>query len=410
MRQILKLAFAASFLLTLAACGGGKQDKGALGQKKADLEKLKADQKKLADKISKLQDEIDKLDPAAANANAKLVSTTPVGQGAFDHYIDLQGKVDAYNVAYIAPRGQGGFVKAIYVKQGDYVRKGQTILKLDAAVLSQSLAAAQQQLSGVKAQLDQSKSIYERQQNLWKQNIGTEIQVLNAKTNMEALQSQYNAAQANIRLAQEQLNTTNVVSEIDGTVNILNVKVGEFFSGGQQIQVVNNSDLKLTVNVPENYADRVKLGSTLVATLPESDNETITTKVNVAGKVIDPITRSFYVEGKIPSDKKLRANQLAMIRIMDYSKPDAITIPMNTLQTDDKGKFVLVATEEGGKLIARKKQVEIGELYGDKLEIRSGLNVGDRLITQGFQSVYDGQRITENAQSVGSQEKAAAQQ
>lgn len=393
MRQILNLAFMASFILTLAACGG-KEDKSALAKKKGELEKLKADQKGLADKISKLQDEIDKLDPNAAKANAKLVVLSPIGAGSFDHYIDLQGKVDAYNVAYIAPRGQGGFVKAIYVKQGDHVSKGQTILKLDGAVLSQSLAAAQQQLGGVKAQLDQAKSIYQRQQNLWKQNIGTEIQVLNAKTNMEALQSQYNAAQANIKLAQEQLNTTNIVSEIDGTVNILNVKVGEFFNGGQQIQVVNNNDLKLTVNVPENYADRVKVGSVLVATLPEAENETITTKVNVAGKVIDPVTRSFYVEGKIPADKKLRANQLAMIRIMDYSKPDAITVPMNTLQTDDKGKFVLVAVEEKGKLIARKKQVEIGEIYGDKLEIKSGLAVGDKLITEGFQSVYDGQPVT----------------
>jgi len=393
MQHIAKIALLASFVLTLAACGGGTK-KGALAEKKAQLEKLKAEQKALADKISGLQDEIDKLDPAAANANAKLVTVAPVTTGAFDHYIDLQGKVDAYNVAYIAPRGQGGFVKEIYVKQGDNVKKGQVLLKLDAAVLSQSLAAAQQQLGGLKAQLAQAKSIYERQQNLWKQNIGTEIQVLNAKTNMEALQSQYNAAQANVRMAQEQLNTTNVVSEISGTVNILNVKVGEYFSGGQQIQVVNNNDLKITVNVPENYADRVKVGSTLVATLPESDNETITTKVNVAGKVIDPITRSFYVEGRIPADKKLRANQLAMVRIQDYSLPNAITIPMNTLQTDDKGKFVLVAVREKGKLIARKKPVVIGELYGDRLEIKSGLDAGDQIITEGFQSLYDGQRIT----------------
>lgn len=399
MQHILKVALLPSLIFLLVSCGnGGKADNSALAKKKAELEKLKTEQKSLSDKISGLQDEIDKLDPTAANANSKLVTLMPVGTGAFDHYIDLQGKIDANNVAYIAPRGQGGFVKAIYVKQGDNVRKGQTLLKLDGAVLSQSLAAAQQQVGGVKAQLEQAKSIYERQQNLWKQNIGTEIQVLNAKTNVDALQSQYNAALANIKMAQEQLNTTNIISEIDGTVNILNVKVGEFFNGGQQIQVVNNGDLKLTVNVPENYADRVKVGSVLVATLPESNNETITTKVSVSGKVIDPVTRSFYVEGKIPSDKKLRANQLASIRIQDYSNPNATTIPMNTLQTDDKGKFVLVAVEEKGKLIARKKQVVIGELYGDKIEIKSGLNPGEQLITEGFQSLYDGQRITTAAQ------------
>ncbi len=394
MQHILKITFLSSFILILAACGGDKPKKNALTEKKAQLEKLKADQKALADKISDLQDEIDKMDPASANANAKLVTIEPIGAENFEHFIDLQGKVDAYNAAFVAPRGQGGFVKAVYVKQGDNVRKGQTLLKLDDAVIRQNLAGAEQQLGGVKAQLAQAKSLYERQQNLWKQNIGTEIQVLNAKTNMEALQSQYNAAQANVRMVQEQLNTTNIISEISGVANIVNIKVGEFFSGGQQLQIVNNNDLKVIVNVPENYADRIKMGSTLMVTLPEANNETIPTKVSVIGKTIDPVSRSFYVEAKIPSDKTIRANQLAVIRIQDYTNPDAITIPANTLQTDDKGKFVLVAVKENGKLIARKKPIEVGELYGDRLEVKSGLNKGDQIITQGFQSLYDGQSIT----------------
>lgn len=394
MQNVLKITVLSAMVLLFAACGGGKDKKSPLAEKKAQMEKLKADQKALADKISGLQDEIDKLDPNGANANAKLVTLAAIGPSAFNHFIDLQGKIDAYNVANIAPRGQGGFVKSVYVKQGDQVKKGQVLLKLDDVILRQSLAAAQQQLSGVKAQLDQAKSIYERQQNLWKQSIGTEIQVLNAKTNMESLQSQYNAAKANISLAQEQLNTTNVISEINGVANIVNIKVGEFFNGAQQIQVVNNNDLKVIVNVPENYLDRIKLGSTLMVTLPESNNKTISTKVNVAGKLIDPITRSFYVEGKVPLDKDIRANQLAMVRIEDYAVPDAITVPVNTLQTDDKGKFVLVAVEEKGKLVARKKPVVIGELYGDQLEVKSGLVAGDKIITEGFQSLYDGQRIT----------------
>lgn len=395
---MLKFSLLASFILILASCGGSKENKSALTEKKGQLDKLKAEQKTLSEKITALQDEVDKLDPDAANAKAKLVVVVPVGPQAFNHYIDLQGKIDAFNVAYIAPRGQGGFVKAVYVKQGDFVQKGQVILKLDGAVLSQNLAAAQQQVGGVKAQLEQAKSIYGRQQNLWKQNIGTEIQVLNAKTNVDALQSQYNAALANIKMAQEQLNTTNVVSEISGVANIVNVKVGEFFNGGQQIQVVNNADLKVRVNVPESYADKVKAGSVLKVTLPESGNQALTTRVNVVGKVIDPVTRSFYVEGNLPADKKLRANQMAMVQIEDYTMPDAITIPVNTLQTDDKGKFVLVAETVKGVLTARKKPVVIGELYGDQLEVKSGLNAGDQIITEGFQSLYDGQRVTTKMQ------------
>lgn len=397
MQNVLKITVLSAMVLLMAACGGNKDKNNSLTEKKAQLEKLKAEQKTLAEKVTALQDDIEKLDSASGNSNAKLVTIATIGPAAFNHFIDLQGKIDAYNVAYVAPRGQGGLVKAIYVKVGDQVRKGQVLLKLDDAVLNQSFIAAQQQLSGVKAQLDQAKSIYERQQNLWKQSIGTEIQVLNAKTNMASLQSQYNAAKANISLAKEQLSTTSVVSEISGIANIVNVKVGEFFNGGQQIQVVNNNDLKVTVNVPENYMERVKMGSTLMVTLPESNNKTISTKVNVAGKLIDPITRSFYVEGKIPLDKDIRANQLAMVRIEDYTAPNAITVPVNTLQTDDKGKFVLVAVEEKGKLIARKKPIVIGELYGDQLEVKSGLVAGDKIIMEGFQSLYDGQRITTTA-------------
>lgn len=398
MQYIFKISLLVLSLFILASCGGSKEKKTALTEKKSQLEKLKAEQKTLSEKISSLQDEIDKLDPTAANAKAKLVVVMPVGPQAFNHYIDLQGKVDAFNVAFVAPRGQGGFVKAVYVKQGDFVQKGQTLLKLDGAVLSQSLAAAQQQVGGVKAQLDQAKSIYERQQNLWKQNIGTEIQVLNAKTNVDALQSQYNAALANIKMAQEQLNTTNVISEISGVANIVNVKVGEFFNGGQQIQIVNNGDLKIRVNVPEAYAGKVKEGSILKVTLPESNNQVLTTKASVVGKMIDPVTRSFYIEANIPTDRKLRANQMAMVQIEDYAMPNAITIPVNTLQTDDKGKFVLVAADEKGKLVARKKPIVIGELYGDQLEVKSGLNIGDQIITDGFQSLYDGQRITTQVQ------------
>jgi multidrug efflux pump subunit AcrA (membrane-fusion protein) len=126
-------------------------------------------------------------------------------------------------------------------------------------------------------------------------------------------------------------------------------------------------------------------------------NKTINTRISVSGKVIDPVSRSFYVEGKLPTDKLLRANQIAVVKIEDYTASNAITIPVNTLQTDDKGKFVLVAVNENGKMIARKRAVQVGEMYGDFLEIKSGLQKGDQIIVQGFQGLYDGQLITTSA-------------
>lgn len=394
MQKILTIMLSASLVLLMASCGSSaKDEKGALGDKKAELEKLKKQQKEVNDKIVKLEEEISKLDSSAA-VKAKLVALATVGTDTFTHFIDLQGKVEAQNVAYAAPRGQGGLVRAVYVKQGDVVRKGQVLLKLDDAVQRQQLAAAQQQISGLASQLEQAKSIYQRQQNLWKENIGTEVQVLNAKTSVDALQSQLNAANANVDIAREQLNFTNVTAEISGTVNTVNVRAGEVFAAGaQQIQIVNTGDLKVLVQVPENYLERVSVGTNLRVTLPELNNKVINTKVSVASKLIDPISRAFYIEGRL-QDKSLRPNQIAVVQIQDYKTPNAITIPVNTLQNDEKGKFVLVAATENGKLVARKKSVIIGELYGEKLEVKSGLQPGDKIISDGFQGLYDGQLIT----------------
>lgn len=399
MKKILNIILGASILLLLASCGNSAKDKkGDLGDKKATLEKLKKQQQEINEKVVSLEEEIVKLDPSAVAQKPKLVAVSTIAPDTFVHFIDLQGKIDAQNVAYAAPKGQGGVVRAVYVKQGDVVRKGKVLLKLDDAVQRQQLAQAEQQISGLKAQLDQAQSIYERQQNLWKQNIGTEIQVLNAKTNVDALQSQLNAAQAGVQLAQQQVSFTNVTAEISGSVNQVNVRTGEMFmAGGNQIQIVNTGDLKVLVQVPENYLSRVNVGSKLQVTLPEANNKTITTRISVASRLIDPITRSFYVEGKIPSDKAFRPNQIALVRIQDYSASNAITIPVNTIQNDEKGKYLMIAAKEGDKLIAKKRQIVIGELYGDKLEVKSGLQPGDVIITDGFQNLYEGQPIITDA-------------
>ncbi|KAA5537196.1 efflux RND transporter periplasmic adaptor subunit [Taibaiella lutea] len=373
----------------LSSCGGND-----LKKKKADLEKLQEEQSSLSDKITKLQDEIAKLDPSTVvSAKTKLVSVETIGTETFNHYIDLQGKIDALNTANVAPRGQGGVVTAVMVKQGDPVKQGQLLLKLESSTQNQNVIAMQQQVNGAKAQLDQAQSVYKRQQNLWSQNIGTELQVLNAKTSVEAMQSQYNAALANLKIAQEQLGFANIHAPISGVANIVNVKIGEVFTGGNQVQIVSNSDLKVTVNVPENYLEQIKVGSDLKVTLPEAGNKVINTKVNVTGKLIDPVNRSFYVEGKIPVDQSVRPNQIAKVSIRDYTAPDAITIPVNTIQNDEKGKYIMVASNEKGKWFARKRQITIGELYSDRLEVKSGLKIGDIVIVNGFQNLYEGQPI-----------------
>jgi RND family efflux transporter MFP subunit len=194
---------------------------------------------------------------------------------------------------------------------------------------------------------------------------------------------------------------TNVYAEMPGVAEIVSIRVGESFSPASAtqmgIEIVNTDNLKITANVPEAYQTKVKVGTNLMITLPEDNNKTLKAKVNVAGRQIDAASRSFYIEARIPANNSFRVGQIAMVRIQDYSASNAITIPINTLQNDEKGKFVMVAATENGKKVAKKRPVTVGQLYGDTLEVKSGLQPGDVLITDGFQGLYDGQPIvTEN--------------
>ncbi|MEI9955783.1 MAG: efflux RND transporter periplasmic adaptor subunit [Ferruginibacter sp.] len=349
-----------------------------------------------------MQDELSKLDTSNANpAKIKLVAVTPIALQNFAHYIELQGKIDAENISYISPRGMGGQVKAVLVKQGDIVRKGQLLLKLDDAIQRQQVTATQQQAAGVKTQLALAKSLYDRQSNLWKQGIGTEVQLLTAKTNVTSLENQLSTIGEQVKLAQEQMNTANVYSDVAGIADIVNIRVGETFTGqtatgqtaaGPQIKIVNTSALKVVSNIPENYLGSVGKGTAVVVVLPDL-NKTINTSVSFVGASIDLINRGFVVEAKLASDPALKPNQIALMKIRDYNADNTIVIPLKTLQNDEKGKFVMVATTENGKLTARKRTVNIGMLNGDNLEIKTGLKAGDVLITDGYAGLYEGQQL-----------------
>jgi RND family efflux transporter MFP subunit len=215
--------------------------------------------------------------------------------------------------------------------------------------------------------------------------------VLNAKTQMESLQKQ-------IGIIQRQAALMTVTAPSSGIADQVNVRVGEAFVGataaGPQIRIVNTSDLKVVASVPENYLDRVSVGSRLQIVLPEQNNRIITATVSVVQKVIDPNTRSFNIEAKIPADANLKPNQIAQIKILDYKANDVIAVPLNTVQTDEKGKYVYVMEKSGDKMVARKKAVAVGESYAGLIEIKSGLTAGDQLITEGYQNLYEGQVIS----------------
>jgi RND family efflux transporter MFP subunit len=384
MKNVSKLISAAVLLLILSACGSGsKEKKGTLSDKKEKLEKLKSDRDKIDGQIKTLEEEIAKVDTSAALNKGKLVAAIPVSEQNFEHYIDLQGHVDADNVSYITPRGGPAQVKALYIKKGDAVRKGQLIAKLDDVVQLK-------QLQQLKTQLAYAEDIYRRQKNLWDQGIGTEMQLKNAENSVNSLKDQINTAVAGWEMS-------NVRSDVSGTVEQLNLKVGETFVGmagtTPQIMIVNSSALKVVTEVPENYLGKIKKGTPVNVRLPDVNVE-FNSAISLMNQTIGLNSRSVVTEAKIPYNPNVHINQVAQVRIKDYANPHAIVIPLTVMQTDEKGKYVYVMETENGKKVARKRTIQAGEIYGENIEVKGGLKIGDQVITEGFQSLYDGQAVT----------------
>jgi RND family efflux transporter MFP subunit len=268
-------------IVLISSCG---QTGDPVAKQKAELQKLKDQQAELVTKIQKTEDALSKVDSSfGKKEKTKLVAFQPVAPGGFTHFIELQGKIDALNIAFVTPgNGTGGQVKEIYVKKGDMVKKGQLLLKLDDALLKQQLGTYKQQLFF-------AQDLYNRRKNLWAQQIGSEVELVTAK-------NQVDQAQKQVDFVNEQIKLTNVYADISGVADDVNIRLGEFFSGNNQIRIVNTTELKAVAQVPENYLGQVKVGSNVKVVIPELRDKTIDTKISVTGKIIDPSNRGFYVE------------------------------------------------------------------------------------------------------------------
>jgi membrane fusion protein (multidrug efflux system) len=372
-------------ILALMSCGSEPEQTTGIDAKLKELETLKTEMAALSAKIKTTEDEIIKMDPSRG-IKPKLVSTATLTPEGFNHYIDLQGVVSSKNISYVAPRnGMGGYVKQLYIKAGQNVKKGQLIMKLDDQVLRQSIES-------VKTQLGLAKNIYDRTKNLWDQNIGTEVQLLTAKNNVEALENQ-------IKTQEEQLKTFLVYADQNGVADIVNIRVGELFTGmgatGPQIQIVNNANLSINIEIPENYTGIIKQGAKVVVEIP-AISKTFETRIDRIAQSINAASRGFTAECSIPNSAGLKPNMSAYTKILNHSNSKAMVIPVNIIQTDEKGKYIYAMQEKDGKKIAVKKPVTIGQLYDDNIEILSGLVSGDQIITQGHQNLYEGQFIEDS--------------
>lgn len=361
----------------LMACGGEKQND--LTGKRDALAELKSQQSELTTQIKSLEGEITKLDPKKAEeARTKEVTVAPVAAATFRHFVELQGTIDAKNNVQVSPKS-GGVITAVYVREGDRVRAGQAIAKIDDQIL-------QETLSEIRTQLSLASTVYEKQAALWNQKIGTEIQYLQAKNNKESLERKLATLNA-------QLGQSTVMAPISGVVDRVDAKVGMSATPGTGlVNVVNLSQLKVVAKVADTYAGSVRKGAAVVVRFPDLNKE-LNARISFVATTVDPISRTFIIEAPLPSDNSLKPNMLAQVKINDQTQANAIVINQNLIQNTEKGQLVYVAFNEGGKYIAKARTVKTGQSYGGQIAVTEGLKSGDQIVTTGYQDLVDGQSI-----------------
>jgi len=369
-KNLIQLASFSLVIVLLASCGGGQKDPAT------ELAALKDQKAKLDTQIADLEKQVNAANPPVKKV--KIVGLTEISIAPFRHYIDLQGKVDA-DESVMATAKMAGSLKRVLVKNGDNVRKGQLIAEVDDAVMIKSLA----ELEG---QLATANDIYNRQKGLWDQKIGTEVAFIQAKNAKESVER-------SISTIKEQWSMTKIYAPQSGTVDMVMLKQGQAIAPGIPLcNILNLSNLKIKGEVTEAYAAKVKKGDQVLVFFPDLNKE-ITTRITYVSKSISPMTRTFLVECALPGGG-YSANQIAVMKIVDYQSANAVAIPVNLIQTADDGDFVLVAEKTGEKqATAKKVTVKQGQNYNGQVEILSGLKKGDWVISTGFQDVNSGEVV-----------------
>lgn len=342
--------------------------------KKAELEKLKKQKTELETKIAALEEEVAKTDTTVKEKIAEVVAE-PIQPKVFKTYIDIQGKVDADENVALSTEMPGTITK-INVKVGDEVTKGQVLAETDSR-------AVQQQISDLQTSYELAKQVYEKQENLWKQKIGTEVQYLQAKTNKESLEKKMGTMQEQIRMSK-------IISPINGTVDNVNIKIGQMVAPGlNAISVINFSNLKVKADVAETYASRIKVGNEVLVQFPDM-HDSVVSKVRYASRAISPLSRTFNVEVGLDNNKEYHPNMVAKLKINDFqsAKPE-IVLPVKYIQKGTNESFVMIA--ENGKAV--KRVVKIGREYSGNAEVLEGVKEGDLLITEGYDLVNEGDKV-----------------
>ncbi|MBD0824776.1 efflux RND transporter periplasmic adaptor subunit [Aestuariibaculum marinum] len=374
--------------ILLVSCGGEKKrnsvekvlESNNLTTIRAKRAELVSDQQTLNSKIKLLDEAISKLDTVK---HVPLITAFKAKTEVFNHTLEIQGNVTTKNLLVITPE-YNGILTNVYVKEGQKVSKGQLLAKIDDGGLSQQLAQ-------LKIQTDLAKTTFERQKRLWEQNIGSEIQFLQAK-------STYESQEEAVNQLEQQVAKTKVTAPFSGTIDDVITEQGSVVAAGQSqlMRLVNLDDMYIETDIPERYIADVTKGKNVVVDFPILGT-TVETKIRQAGDYINPNNRTFKVEIGIPNkDKSIKPNLTARLKINDYTNENALLIPQSIISENANGEqYVYVISNKSDKNIGVANRVIIttGKTQGDVIEVLSGIENGTEIVQEGARSVKDGQSV-----------------
>lgn len=391
MKFIQEFSLFTFIVILIYACGGaaaeptekgGLVDDGSVESKKEILQAKKKERSTLDAEIRGLEQEIEELDPNAFKGKPILITVQPVEKKDFEEFTEVAGTIATKGTFNASPE-MGGTIRTMNFKEGDNIRSGQLVAKID----NEPYLKQKEELL---LQLNLAKDIFQRRDNLWKQKIGSELDYISAKNQVEALEKSLSSLETQVAKA-------NVYAPASGVVEMVHLKQGELAGPGMPIlTIINTAKVQVEADVSENYLKSVKTGDKILVEIPalEINREARITNI---GSLINPENRTFKIEANISnSDRKLKPNLLAMVKIRKFFEKDALVIPNNSILQNSEGDFVFVVEQTPQGKIAKKIMVELGETSENITQVLGGLTGEETLILEGKTKVKEGSLLTIN--------------
>ena len=379
----MKKIFILFLIISITSCDNSSTLQSVLDSN--DVDKIKLKRKEIAESQQEFFNKLlvidNKLDELNTNPQLPIVEVLAVNPEIFEHYVQVQGSVKSDELINIFPEFSG-VAKAIYVKSGDVVKKGQRLIKIDDGGLKE-------QLSQLEIGFELTKTTFERQKRLWDQNIGSEIKFLETK-------SMYQAQKQGINQLKKQIKKTLIEAPFSGTIDNVVVKKGEVVYPGRSnlMMLLNLDNLYIESNVPEKHIASINSGNKAIVHFPLLD-KTISTTIRQSGSYINPINRTFKIEMDIEkNDLNIKPNLNSKVKINDYSNDSALMINQNFISIDsDNKEYVYKIYNKDNKTYVSKTIISTGKNDGIKIEVLSGLNAGDKVVSEGIRKLVDNARV-----------------